>query len=220
MSSNVQSLNPTIRNGQVRAGSSSAADEQALEIRRVKCVLTESLFKRLLRKLFPDQRKQERIAVPPLVGYLGTMQATKPYDVGDISLSGFCLLTNERWTPGTEMPITLQRTNIVGEIESECFTVQATVVRAGVDGVAFSILLSESESNAAYGNPLQVRWTSIPEMELFLKRLKMEQESGVPVDGSATAADSAQGTQVEPRGSLKAAFDVGHQAAWTQTGSD
>src|SRR5262249_3936744 len=121
-----------------------AGGEEVLEIRRVKCDVTEPLFKRLLRKLFPDQRKQERILVPPLVGYLGSVRSTKPYQVGDISLSGFCLLTEEQWTPGTEMPITLERIK-VDDPETEFFTVQATVVRVGKDGVGFSVLLSERE---------------------------------------------------------------------------
>jgi hypothetical protein len=133
--------------------------EGELEVRRVKCELSEPLFKRLLRKLFPDQRKQERIPVPPLVGYLGTMRATKPYEIGDISASGFCLVTDERWETGTEMPITLERTNAEEQIEADCFTVQATVVRWGQEGVGFSIVLSEEESNAAHGNSLRVKST-------------------------------------------------------------
>ena len=56
------------------------AHENGLQIRR-----HESLFTRLLRMLFPDERKKERVSVPPLVGYLGTMRATRPYEVGDIS---------------------------------------------------------------------------------------------------------------------------------------
>jgi len=74
--------------------------------------VTESLFKRMLRKIFPDQRKQERMAAPPLMGYLGTMQGSRPFEVGDVSLGGFSLVTEERWEPGTEMPITLRRSNV------------------------------------------------------------------------------------------------------------
>lgn len=180
-----------------------------VELRRVECVLTESLFKRLLRKVFPDQRRQERTSVPSLVGYLGSVRSTKPYEVGDISLSGFCLLTDERWSPGTEMPVTLERTSAFGEI-SESFTVQATVVRRGKNGVGFSILLCENESNAAFGTPLRVRWTSKPEMAQFLKRLNEQQVLPMqPADGTNPIANP--GVQIgEP--SL-------HSQTLTKTGS-
>jgi hypothetical protein len=186
-------------------------NDSPVEIRRVECLLTESLFKRLLRKLFPDQRKQERISVPPLVGYLGRVRASEPYGVGDISLSGFCLVTDERWTPGTEMPITLQRTNVLGEFEDGAFTVQATVVRSAEGGVAFSILLSEEESTAVYGNPLQVKWASMQEMRLFLERLKSPDETK-PANNDREATRNVGA-------SLKAAFGPGHPA-WTQSAGD
>jgi len=186
-------------------------NDSPIEIRRVECLLSESLFKRLLRKIFPDQRKQERISVPPLVGYLGRVRASEPYSVGDISLSGFCLVTDERWTPGTEMPITLLRTNVLGNPEDDCFTVQAIAVRSADDGVAFSILLSEEESTDAHGNPLQVRWASMQEMRLFLERLKSPDET-------KPASDDREGAR-NVGASLKTAFGPGHPA-WTQSAGD
>lgn len=189
------------------------AGQEVVEVRRVQCDVAEPLFKRLLRKLFPDQRKQERILVPPLVGYLGSVRSTKPYEVGDISLSGFCLLTEERWTPGTEMPITLER-RAVGDVDSEYFTVQATVVRCGSDGVGFSILLSESESNAAHGNRLRVRWASKTEMARFLWSLREQpdlqaKDCGDVNTAKTVAAGRSAGSPFEAR-----------IAALTQTGSD
>lgn len=179
---------------------------EGIELRRVACHLTESLFKRVLRLIFPDQRKNDRHLQPPLVGYLGMLRSSRPYDLSDISLSGFCLLTDECWTPGTEMPITFQRTNLPDGGKPESFTVQATVVRSGEDGVGFSIVLSEDDSKAAYGNPLNVRWISRPEMEQFLRDLKQQPGANeVPEpDASATSSQSQPG----PR--LKAAFEGGH----------
>ena len=77
-----------------------------------KAIIQESVFKKMLRFLFPDQRKQSRFAGPPLMAYLGTMRGSRPFEVGDVGLGGFSLLTRERWEPGTEMPITLQRMNV------------------------------------------------------------------------------------------------------------
>ena len=140
--------------------------------RRTESPAKESLFKWVLRKVFPDQRKHERLEVPPLIGYLGTMRGSRPFDVGDVSLGGFSLKTGERWEPGTEMPVTLKRTNVPQDEHEDGFTVQATVVRWHDEGVGFSILLSEEESKAAYGNALQVEWASREEMQMFLSRLK------------------------------------------------
>jgi hypothetical protein len=151
-----------------------------------KCFLTESLVKRILRRVFPDQRKQQRQPVPPLVGYLGTAHSSNPYELGDISLTGFCLLTDERWIPGTEMPITLQRTNPSSGEDLDSFTVQATVERCGKEGVGFSVVLSEENSQAAYGNPLQVRWVTRAQMEEFLERLQ-EKPSSQEVNGNVSA---------------------------------
>lgn len=200
MSSNSQMLKQETADGTVAANKSGTKNGEEIELRRVECYLTESLFKRILRRIFPDQRKQERLPVPPLVAYLGTASATKPYDLADISLTGFCLLTDERWIPGTEMPVTLQRTNWPAENDADCFTVQATVVRCDKEGVGFSIVLCEENSQAAYGNPLRVKWVTKGEMERFLKRLKEQPSSQLPQSGEQTAKTKAR---------LKTAFEGG-----------
>jgi len=120
---------------QLRWSSTMSRNEQAWNVSAIEIAeeskrsVTESLFKRMLRKIFPDQRKQERMAAPPLMGYLGTMQGSRPFEVGDVSLGGFSLVTEERWEPGTEMPITLRRSNVGGDKQQDRFTVQATAVR-------------------------------------------------------------------------------------------
>lgn len=184
-----------------------AGNSDRIELGGVECQLTDSLWKRMLRVLFPDQRKQERLPMPPLTGYLGTACASKPYEVGDISLTGFCLLTNERWIPGTEMPITLQRTNLPAE-DKDSFTVQATVTRSDGEGVGFSIVLSEEESNAVHGNPLRVKWMTRGEMEQFLERLKGLPESELPDGRSQSPVRAAASTQAGAA-QLNAAFGGG-----------
>ncbi|MGA8087048.1 MAG: PilZ domain-containing protein [Terracidiphilus sp.] len=186
-----------------------AGNADGIELRRVQCHLTDSLWKRVLRLMFPDQRKQERLPTPPLVGYLGTARASKPYDLGNISLTGFCLLTGERWIPGTEMPITLERTDLAAEDDKDSFTVQATVVRSDGEGVGFSIVLSEEESNAVYGNPLRVKWMTRLEMERFMERLKVQPGSELPDDRSQNPAKAAASTQSGKRARLNAAFEGG-----------
>lgn len=181
------------------------------DARRTIGAAKETLFKRMLRKIFPDQRRHERIEVPPLLGYLGTMHGSRPFEVGDVSLGGFSLTTEERWEPGTEMPVTLRRTNLAPEGHEDGFTVQATVVRWTGVNVGFSILLSEEESKAAYGNPLQVKWASTDDMQMFLARLKSPDE---PMPG-----ESDRRISKEQESSLRAAFDHG-RPIYTQTAGD
>ena len=202
MGSDSLSWRPLIGADRTKAGT-----EEAIEPDLARCDPSESLFKRLLRRLFPDQRKQERIPAPPLVCYLGSVRSTKPYKVGDISLSGFCLLTEERWSPGTEMPVTLEQAG-ADDLEPEYFTVQATVVRCADDGVGFSILLSESDSNAAHGNSLKVKWASAPAMRSFLRSLDGPPSSPAQVRNKIATVQASE-----------ASFEVRH-AALTQTGSD
>jgi hypothetical protein len=173
-----------------------------IELRRVAFHITESLFKGMLRRIFPDQRKVDRLLQPPLVGYLGTMSASRPFEVADISPSGFCLLTAERWAPGTEMPITLERTALPEGMGAESFTVQATVVRCGEGGVGFSIVLCEEDSNAAYGNSLRVRWMTRTEMERFLQKLK-EHEGQEAIE---TSGVSDKNTGIQAGSRLNPAF--------------
>lgn len=180
------------------------ARPQATELsgeRAEKKSLTRSLCKSILRFVFPDQRKNERHVEPPLVGHLGMAHASKPYELTDISISGFCLLTDERWERGTEMPITLRRTDLSGKEEPESFTVQATVVRYGAGGVAFSVALAEEDSNAVSGNPLRVRWISRAEMQEFLNRIKE-----TPANETGAKEEANVGPAVSGESSLKAAF--------------
>ena len=207
MSLNTQGLELGMESATADAGPPQTAGNEKIELRRVECFLTESLFKRMLRRMFPDQRKHERLPVPPLVGYLGTANSSDPYPLGDISLTGFCLLTDERWLPGTEMPITLQSKNLPTGTDQDIFTVQATVVRCGPGGVGFSIVLSEENSQAAYGNPLRVQWVTRVQMESYLKRLKEQSGSPTPKLEETVPTESAAGSGA--RAGLKAAFEGG-----------
>lgn len=186
-----------------------APGDERIELSRVACHLTDSLFKRILRRIFPDQRKNDRHAQPPLVGYLGTLRATRPYDLADISVSGFCLLTDERWEPGTEMPVTLQRKSLPVGDGLESFTVQATVVRCDKDGVGFSIVLCEDDSKAVYGNPLRVQWMSRLEMERFLQSLKEPSEASISAGGERTKETAETAAPARAGGRLNTAFEGG-----------
>ena len=125
-----------------------------------------------LRKIFPDQRRHERLILPNVVGYLGRVHSSRPHQIANISVGGFCMVSEEHWTPGREMPITLQREDWDGDESSEHITVQAIVVRLENRKVGFSIVPSARESVAFSDLPPESVWISKIVMSQFLENLK------------------------------------------------
>jgi hypothetical protein len=134
------------------------------------------LMNRFLRWLYPNQRKANRHAEPPLVAYLGTIRASRAFPVGDISSDGFYMLTAERWEPGTVIPVTLQISNTHRMGSSDSIIVQSKVVRSGPDGVGFAFVIAEG------GNPgsddAQLKgWGDKDALERFLQSLHAAQRA-------------------------------------------
>jgi hypothetical protein len=129
----------------------------------------DPLMKRLMRWLVPDQRVANRHVMPPLTAYLGMVRTSKEFKVGDVSVAGFYMLTEERWIPGTGFPVTLERTDAAGQ--GRTLTVHATVVRAGDDGVGFTFLNpTEEEQPTGEGGATRVDLTKIAQ---FLQGLPL-----------------------------------------------
>lgn len=106
----------------------------------------EPLFTRFLRWLYPDQRKAQRHSYPPIVSYLGAVHTTRAYQIADISLKGFYMITLERWQPGTTILITLERTDLGGSGFGKSITLLSTVARTGPNGVGFSFSVAGNEA--------------------------------------------------------------------------
>ncbi|SRR6266700_4104440 len=133
----------------------------------------DTLITRLLRWIYPDQRNASRQQpVPPLIAYLGAARSSPAYGVGDISAAGFYMLTHERWLPGTEMPVTLQRADASSWGRADSITVPSTVVRLGEDGVGFSFPFSTQESPESANSEPGV-WANQRDLDLFLQGLKL-----------------------------------------------
>lgn len=108
---------------------------------------------RLLCWLYPDlqldkhkqRRREERRAVrlpmPGLVAYFFTGGSPRPHPIKDISLTGFYMITNERWLPGTIIRVTLQMINPRSDGGRDSVTVHSRVVRWGADGGGFEFVL-------------------------------------------------------------------------------
>lgn len=89
-----------------------------------------------------DRRRAYRRYVPGMVAHYFTGGAPKPHEVADISMTGFYVLTQDRWMPGTMIQMTLQKPCAKGE-RKQSITVLARVVRRGSDGVAGEFVMSE-----------------------------------------------------------------------------
>jgi hypothetical protein len=132
----------------------------------------DPLIKRLFRWLVPDQRVANRHAMPPLIVYLGTVHCSKEYRVGDISIAGFYMITEDRWVPGTGFPVTLERTDPEGE--GQTLTLHSTVVRNGDDGVGFTFVqqVAEQEADGESRSSMRLDLTKLAQ---FLKGLPLSE---------------------------------------------
>ncbi|MBS1802189.1 MAG: PilZ domain-containing protein [Acidobacteria bacterium] len=137
----------------------------------------------LVRKLFPDQRRYERLILPNVVGYLGRAHASRPHKIADISVGGFCMRSDHFWTPGTELTITLQREDWDGDESSQLVTVQAMVVRCGPQHVGFSIALHDRKrmpSSEVFEQSLRIGKSEMAGFLADLQKPKLTRAVPVP----------------------------------------
>lgn len=138
----------------------------------------DPLMKRLMRWIVPDQRVANRHGMPPVVAYLGLVRSSKIYRIGDISIAGFYMVTEERWIPGTGFPVTLERTD--DGAQGQTLTVYSTVVRTGADGVGFTFLQpAEEEPHSTEARGARIDLTKLAQ---FLKGLPMSEPGSEPFE--------------------------------------
>ena len=102
-------------------------------------------FKRWLNPVAPtasDRRRAHRRYVPGMIAHYYSGGAPKPHDVADISMTGFYLLTEDRWMVETMIQMTLQKPCAKGE-RKQSITVLSKIVRRGSDGVAAQFVMPE-----------------------------------------------------------------------------
>lgn len=102
-------------------------------------------FKRWLNPVAPiasDRRRAHRRYVPGMVAHYYSGGAPAPHEVADISMTGFYLLTEDRWMPETMIQMSLQKPCAKGE-RKQCITVLSKIVRRGSDGVAAQFVMPE-----------------------------------------------------------------------------
>jgi hypothetical protein len=80
----------------------------------------------------------------------GTTEKDDP--VKDVSATGVYMLTQDRWDPGTPVPLTLHHTNIEDKGSAHGITLPAKTVRCGKDGVGLSFELPKDIDPLAWVN--------------------------------------------------------------------
>lgn len=133
-----------------------------------------SLIAWLRNWLSADRRKSPRQPLPGLVAYYWTGSAPRAYQIADISATGFYLLTEERWYPGTMVLMTLQRTDSDGQNLEDSIAVQSLVVRWGSDGLGLAFVLVPSGSDGQ-----RARGADKKTLEKFLSRLKQTSRDSI-----------------------------------------
>jgi polysaccharide biosynthesis transport protein len=138
-----------------------------------------------------DRRRAARMKSPSLVAYYWDGGAAVAHPIRDISLSGVYVLTDVRWYPGTQVMIALQRPDLAEGEPHRSITVNAKVVRFGIDGLGFSFVMPEKRpsgnggpySREAESFRLNPRGPSIPggankaSILSFLQKLPRDQET-------------------------------------------
>jgi len=89
-----------------------------------------------------DRRRGPRRPSPKLVAYYWTGGTPKAFNIGDIGPTGFYLITEDRWVIGTQIVMTLQRTDMESEDSQNSITVPSMVIHSGSDGVGFAFAVS------------------------------------------------------------------------------
>lgn len=90
-----------------------------------------------------ERRRAARLKAPRLVAYYWDGAAPAPHNIRDISLTGFYLLTDARWYPGTLITMTLQTTYKSEDGVRRYVAVRSIVVRVDVDGVGLAFAAQE-----------------------------------------------------------------------------
>ena len=102
-----------------------------------------NLVKSCLDWIFAEDRRQaQRLQSLPLVAFYWDGKEPVAHAVLNISTTGFYLLTDQRWYPGTVVSVTLQRAKATDSDPNRAISVQGKVVRSASDGVGLEFIWS------------------------------------------------------------------------------
>lgn len=115
----------------------------SLDLQFFKWLYPELRFRRPQLDTAPsDRRLSARLPKPGLVAYYFTGGPPAAHKIGDISVTGFYMHTDERWLPGTIIRMTLQMALSRDDETPDTLTIHSRVVRWGPDGEGFEFVLA------------------------------------------------------------------------------
>lgn len=95
-----------------------------------------------------ERRSAVRKRWPRLIAYNASGEALAVHGVRDISATGLYLMTEERWPIGSQVKMSLQRTDGLEDSAMTPITVQLRVARWGADGVGLEFLQADPTQSA------------------------------------------------------------------------
>jgi hypothetical protein len=119
------------------------------------------------------RRRAQRHIEPKLVAFYWDGATPMPRYIRDVSNTGFYLMTDQRWYPGTLITMTLQRTEKSEDGSKSSVAIQARVIRSGGDGVAMKFVFPQAEQSRQVRSIIAegVRLADKKTLELFLQPL-------------------------------------------------
>ncbi|MGB6192323.1 MAG: PilZ domain-containing protein [Terracidiphilus sp.] len=134
----------------------------------------DSLSGRFLSWLDGGRKSADRHPLPGLIAYYFNGGAPQSHVLGDLSASGFYLLTRERWAPGSIFQMTLQKSGTDGQDPEDSISVLAKVARSDSEGVGFQFVMSDFVASHP-GLSLPGKGTDKKALERLLQRMKLSQ---------------------------------------------
>ena len=124
-----------------------------------------------------ERRRAARLKAPRLVAYYWDGAAPAPHNIRDISFTGFYLLTDAHWYPGTLITMTLQTTYKSEDGARRYIAVQSIVVRVDVDGVGLAFAAQEFHAPTKELN-IEGKLADKKTLHEFLKWIEKNQGEG------------------------------------------
>ena len=135
--------------------------------------------------MLQHRRRATRHIEPRLVAFYWDGAVPKPRYIRDVSNTGFYLVTDQPWYPGTLITMTLQRVEKSDDGSKSSIAVQAKVIRSGEDGIAVKFVFPQAE-NARRVTTIIADGVSLADektLDLFLQPLWINRPIG-PGGGS------------------------------------
>lgn len=131
-----------------------------------------NLVKSCLDWIFAEDRRQaQRLQSLPLVAFYWDGREPVAHAVLNISSTGFYLLTDQHWYPGTVVTVTLQRAKATESDPNRAICVQGKVVRSASDGVGLQFVWSRDHDLRHQEAPI-TKDANLKTFKSFIKHLQ------------------------------------------------